>query len=62
MKTKIFELNPGDKFILNNKVFTVVKFVKKFMPTLGRVLNCKTISEDNKIALFISNFEVDLII
>ena len=39
MNVSIFSLKVDEQFILAGKKYKVVKFKKKFMPTLGRQLN-----------------------
>lgn len=58
---KMFDLKKGDKFTLSGKKYTAVGFIKKFMPTLGRVYNFKVISEDNRIQLFLHNYDVEIL-
>ncbi len=56
---KLFNLKKGDKFIINDKKLEVVGWINKFMPTLGKVPNLETKTEDGKRQLFITNFEVE---
>jgi hypothetical protein len=58
MKVKLFGLNRGDRFILNNKEYTVEMYKYKFMPTLGKVLNCVCFDEKGNTQMFIRDWDV----
>ncbi len=60
IKQGIFGLEVGDNFMLNGNKYTLKKFVKKYRPTLGRVLHAITVGEDGKEQWFISNLEVEV--
>ena len=54
---KIFALNIGDKFILNDKEYTITGFRQKRVPRLGKCLHCVTLCE-GKVQMFLRNWEV----
>ena len=61
VKEKMFSLSMGTRFIFNDRKFTMGGFIRKFMPTIGRVMVCKARGDDGKIALFSTNWEVEKI-
>lgn len=56
----LFDLKPGQEFIINKKPYTLLEFKKRFMPTLGKVLNAICIDDEGTKQLFIRNWEVKL--
>lgn len=60
MKKTLFSLCPNDEFYFNGKIFKLIKYKNKFMPTLGKCLNAVCVGEDGKESWFIRNHEVIL--
>ena len=58
MKVKLFSLNKGDRFILNNKEYIVKMYKNKYIPTLGKILNCVCFDKEGNTQMFLQNWEV----
>lgn len=53
----LFSLNIGDRFILDNKKYTITDFRQKRVPRLGKCLHCLTLCE-GKVQMFLRNWQV----
>lgn len=56
---KLFDLQKGDTFMLNDKQFICQGFVQKFMPTIGKVMVMKSVDNKGNVSLFSRNWEVE---
>lgn len=57
---KLFKLKPGQEFIFNGRRLKIKRFVKKYMPMLGRVLNCECVDSHGAKCKFIQNWDVEI--
>lgn len=55
---KLFSLNRGDRFTLDDKEYTVRCYRYKFMPKIGKTLNIVCFDNQGKTSCFIRNWDV----
>lgn len=53
----LFSLNINDRFILNDKKYTITDFRQKRVPRLGKCLHCVTLCE-GKVQYFLRDWQV----
>ena len=56
--TKLFSLNKGDSFTLDDKEYTVDYCIYKIMPKLGKTLNCVCFDNEGEEHWFTKNWDV----
>ena len=59
MKAELFRLGRGDRFILNNRKYTISHYKNKRMPGLGTTLNVVCFDEEGTTQMFIKNWTVE---
>lgn len=57
----LFSLNINDRFILNDKEYTITDFCQKRVPRFGKILHCVTLCE-GKVQLFLRDWQVQRVL